>query len=188
MVRSPGPSSTRKRVFRFLRSHPLLVAWLSIIPGLCFATGVAVSLLLDPNASHQLNRTAVTRSLGLGTNPAAPDSPPDAHPNLASGSGSVFESAAEGAVVVGGLAARGLAAGATVEADLEGEDAVTSDRRRLMETQAAETDVRQLVSQGTSRQGDLSLRETESKPNVDDEFVIIAPAPEFDRRNQPAFS
>ena len=68
---APSPSqSPTQMILHVLRSHPLLVAWISVLTGLCFATGVAVSVLLDPTASHSLSRNNGSRATA-GTAPDA---------------------------------------------------------------------------------------------------------------------
>lgn len=52
----PPPPKATSFILYFIKTHPLLVAWISVLTGLCFATGVAVSMLLDPRVSHSWNQ------------------------------------------------------------------------------------------------------------------------------------
>ncbi|MGA1263004.1 MAG: hypothetical protein ACO331_03735 [Prochlorothrix sp.] len=149
--------SSPQIALRLLRSHPLLVAWLTVVTALCFATGVAVSVLFDPSAGPLLNTQARQAAAENGT-----------------GLETELEPTLEADPAALDLGLGGAAIGEDDRA-AEGSDFIDS---------ASTPGVLPTVPKGATAGANAANAETDPKPTtalapLQDDFVIIAPAPEF---------
>lgn len=136
--------SSPQLVLRLLRSHPLLVAWLTVVTGLCFATGVAVSVLFDPSASHYLSTNS----------------------RLATGASEA-----------------GIPEDGALAPPLEADGATTEDFTAAAPT-TVPTDSPANAASSSARALDPSPASPAGLGQLQEDVVIIAPAPEFDPQNR----
>lgn len=161
--------SSPQLALRLLRSHPLLVAWLTVVTALCFATGVAVSVLFDPSAGPLFKTQARQAAAENGTGLGAELEPDPAVVDLGLGGEASGEDdqASEGSGFIDSASTTGVLPTVPQKAGAIGVTGVTG------------------VTGATGADTKTDPQPTTTLAPLQEDFVIIAPAPEFAQQHRP---